>query len=248
MGGISRLEGSLLQFCIENNITALGEDEKYSESENISSEFKSNFLFAQLIGSDEYKKLTEENALRKEMIKEVSKYCKENKLIKRNTKARLYVRGIDDNKLEDYLKTIKEAYNHLDVLVVIEDLEWHMISKRTDLWIMTDSIGMAIEGKFSWFSLTPLKSVCFEKGIIKSKYGITEYSKAIDVDMDLLWGLIQKLLGEKENVNSKENHDIGNINFANQCIEVIDNDQYPKLQLNVCSSLPDKENSDKENQ
>jgi len=224
---ISSLESTLLQFCNSNSLPM--PTELYSVTEIDTLGMKPNFLFEQMVGGSEYNKLKEKNKLREEIGTIIMRHCKERKIIIRNNKSRLYVRGINDNDIEIYLNKIKN-FNTLraDVLAIIEErgtMEWF---NYTDLWLTTEGIAIVKEDK------APTKIVPYTKVIITDKdiqCGGIKYSNSDDVDMGVLRDIIVeigKIYGEKE-----ENHDIKHVDFANQCFEAFGGEENPSLCLSV---------------
>lgn len=227
MDDICLLETTLLQFCTENELPL--PIETYSDKVDDSS-LKTNFIFEQLVGGDEYEKLKARNKLREEISTIIVNHCKEeNKIIKRKNKSQLYVKGINDNDIIQYLEKIK-GYSELkaDVLAVIEERGLSEWFNHTDLWFTTEGVAIVKGDKF------PSKYTSYTKVKISDDEivcGNKKYSNPDDVNISSLRNMIVeigKITGEQD-----ENHDIKDVDFANHCFETIGGEETPLLCLNI---------------
>jgi len=225
MNEISCVEAVLLQFCEKNTISLPFDKLSSKEVE----EQKGNFLLEQLMGSDEYKKMRERNALRTEIISIIIKHLKEDNIIKRENKSRFYVRNQNENEMEIYLRKVK-GYKSLksDVLAVIEEKGLSDLFNNTDLWFTTEGLVIVKSDKFS-AKYTPYSKVQYVDSLIVCN-GL-QYSNTEDVDIDAMWDLIKEI--QKITEEQDLDRDLQDVDYAEECFEALEENESFALTINV---------------
>ncbi|WOO38595.1 hypothetical protein R2R35_08840 [Anaerocolumna sp. AGMB13020] len=226
MNDISSAEALLLQFCYENNIVL--PTDKFVTSNESDSEIRSDFLLEQLMGNDEYNKLKAKNSLRNELVSMIAKHCRETKLIKRENKSRLFVRGLNDTELEHYINRISgNRYFKSDVLAVIEERGLSKLVNDTDLWLTTEGIVIVKSDKFDAKCTSYGRIRYDEDGII---CGSEKYTNSKDVDIIALQDLIKEIQRVTEEQGDEDG--LKNIGYSNHCFEAIGGMENPILCMN----------------
>ena len=226
MNDITADEAMLFQFCNENGLTI--PTQEYVQEAYDQSDSGNNFMIEQLLGNDEYNSQKKKNDYRKELLELIQRYCSNNKIIKRENKSQLYIRGENDYELEQYFRKIKgNNYLKADVLAIIEEKGLSDLFNYIDLWFTTNGLVIVIADKYT-AECTRYGHVILETNEIKC--GKMKYSNDEDVDIMVLGNLISEI--QKITESDDQDDKIDETGFSYNCFEAVGGTENPALCIN----------------